>query len=155
MDTLDSRILDELQNDFPLCRDPYSIIASKLGISPDELWSRIQKMLADKVVRRIGASIDSHKFGFCSTLAAVSVPPAAVERAVEIIGQFHEVTHSYLRRDDFNIWFTIIAPDSRRIDEILAQIRCSLSLEDSQVLNLPLKRLFKLDARFNIAPGTL
>jgi len=107
-------------------------------------------MLADKVIRRIGASIDSYKFGFCSTLAAVSVPPAAVERAAEIIGRFHEVTHSYLRSDDFNIWFTIIAPDNSRIDDILNQIRCSLSLEDSQVLNLPLKRMFKLDARFNL-----
>jgi siroheme decarboxylase len=151
MDTLDSRILDALQNDFPLCQDPYGLLMSELGISSDELWSRIQRMLADKVIRRIGASIDSHKFGFCSTLAAVSVTPAAVERAAEIIGQFHEVTHSYLRRDDFNIWFTIIAPDSRRIDDILDQIRCSLSLKDSQVLNLPLKRLFKLDTRFNLA----
>jgi siroheme decarboxylase len=151
MDMLDYRILDALQNDFPLCQDPYGLLASKLEISCDELWSRIQKMLAEKVIRRIGASIDSHKFGFCSTLAAVNVPPAAVARAAEIIGQFHEVTHSYLRRDDFNIWFTIIAPDSKRIDDILGQIRFSLSLENSQVLNLPLKRLFKLDARFNPA----
>ena len=151
MDTLDSKILDALQNDFPLCQEPYEFLASKLEISSDELWSRIRRMLADKVIRRIGASIDSRKFGFCSTLAAVSVPPAAVERAAEIIGQFHEVTHSYLRRDDFNIWFTVIAPDSKRIDDILEQIRRSLLLEDSQVLNLPMKRLFKLDARFNLA----
>jgi DNA-binding Lrp family transcriptional regulator len=150
MDTLDSQILDALQNDFPLCEEPYEVIASQLGISSSELWGRIQRMMAEKVIRRIGVSLDSHKLGFCSTLAAVSVPPAVVESAAEIIGRFPEVTHSYLRKDDFNIWFTIIAPDINRIDDILEQIRCLLSLKNSQVLNLPLKRLFKLDARFNL-----
>jgi len=74
-----------------------------------------------------------------------------VDRAAEVIGQFHEVTHSYLRDDAFNIWFTIIAPDDERIEDILEQIRRSLSLEKSKVLNLPVKRLFKLDARFSVS----
>jgi hypothetical protein len=54
-----------------------------------------------------------------------------------------------LRNDQFNIWFTIIASDNERIGQILEQIRSALSLNDSQVLNLPVKRLFKLDARFS------
>jgi DNA-binding Lrp family transcriptional regulator len=107
-------------------------------------------MLDEGVIRRIGASIDSKKFGFQSTLAAVSVEPELVERAAEVIGQFDEVTHSYLRNDAFNIWFTLIAVDQKRIEEILKQIRGSLSLEKSKVLNLPVRRLFKLDARFNV-----
>jgi len=60
------------------------------------------------------------------------------------------VTHSYLRRDDFNIWFTIIADDEEKIKYILEQIRSALSLKSSQVLNLPMKRIFKLDARFKV-----
>jgi hypothetical protein len=80
----------------------------------------------------------------------VSVEPALVDRAAETIGEFHEVTHSYLRNDAFNIWFTLIAVDDERIEEILEQIRTSLSLEKSKVLNLPVKRLFKLDARFSV-----
>ncbi|GAF71750.1 unnamed protein product, partial [marine sediment metagenome] len=75
-----------------------------------------------------------------------------VDRAAKIVGQFPEVTHSYLRKDRFNIWFTIIAVNNERIEYILEQIRCSLSLKNSQVLNLPAKRLFKLDARFNVSP---
>jgi hypothetical protein len=59
------------------------------------------------------------------------------------------VTHSYLRNDVYNIWFTLIAIDNDRIKNILEQIRESLSLEKSKVLNLPMKRLFKLDARFH------
>ncbi len=151
MDELDCRILEALQNDFPLSERPYEIIAQRLQIPCDRLWSRIQRLIAEGVIRRIGASLDSHKLGFCSTLAAVSCKAELVEQATKKIGQFPEVTHSYLRNDNFNIWFTIIATDEERIDFILEQIRTSLSLESSQVLNLPIKHLFKLNARFKVA----
>ena len=151
MDKTDSRILQELQDAFPLSERPYEIIAKKLNISEEELWNRIQIMLDEGVIRRMGASFDSKKLGFRSTLAAVSVDSEQVDHAAEIIGQFHEVTHSYLRNDVFNIWFTIIAVDDNRIEDILEQIRTSLSLEKSKVLNLPVKRLFKLDARFRVS----
>jgi DNA-binding Lrp family transcriptional regulator len=151
MDELDCRILKALQNDFPLSERPYEILAHKLQIPCDQLWNRIQRLIAEGVIRRIGASLDSRKLGFCSTLAAVSSKADLVEQAAKIIGQFPEVTHSYLRNDKFNIWFTIIAIDEERIEYILEQIRTSLSLENSQVLNLPIKHLFKLNARFKVA----
>ena len=91
------------------------------------------------------------KLGFSSTLAAVSVEPELVDRAAKTIGQFHEVTHNYLRHDAFNIWFTLIAADEERIVSVLEEIRTTLSLERAAVLNLPVKRLFKLDARFDVS----
>lgn len=148
MDKTDSKILQELQDNFPLCENPYQILADRLQMQTDELISRIQRLLDDGVIRRMGASFDSKRIGFSSTLAAVIVKSELVEHAAEIIGRYHEVTHSYLRKDTFNIWFTIIAPDEKKIAEILEQIRTELSLEKSDVLNLPVKRLFKLDARF-------
>ena len=150
MDQMDSRILRELQDNFPLREEPYKIIAERLQISEEQLWLRIRRLLDDGVIRRIGASFDSNKFGFRSTLAAVRVEPESVERAAQIIGAFPEVTHSYLRKDEFNIWFTIIAADYQAIERILEHIRTSLSLDKSAVLILPMKRLFKLDARFRI-----
>lgn len=150
MDKIDSKILHELQYNFPLTERPYEVIARKLKIPNEDLWNRIQTMLDEGVIRRMGASFDSNKLGFRSTLAAVSVEPELIDRSAEVIGQFHEVTHSYLRNDVFNIWFTLIAVDNKRIDSILEQIRKSLCLERSKVLNLPMKRLFKLDARFRI-----
>ena len=150
MEKIDSKIIQELQDNFPLTEKPYDIIAERLQIPVEQLWQRIQRMLDEGLIRRIGASFDSNKLGFSSTLAAVSVKPEDVDRAAEIIGQFPEVTHSYLRNDAFNIWFTIIAVDNKRIEDILEQIRTTLSLEKSEVLNLPVKRLFKLDARFSV-----
>ncbi len=151
MDKSESQILQELQYNFPLSERPYEVIADRLQISHTELWEKVQKMLDEGVIRRMGASFDSRKLGFSSTLAAVSVGPELVERADEIIGEFSEVTHSYLRNNAFNIWFTLIAIDKKRIEKILEQIRVSLSLDKSQILNLPVKRLFKIDARFSIS----
>ena len=148
MDELDRRILQGLQDDFPLSERPYEILAEALGVSCDEFWSRVQRLLDVGAIRRMGASLDSRKLGYSSTLAALSVEADRVEQAAEVIGQFAEVTHSYLRDDRFNIWFTIIAAEDERIKSVLEQIRSALSLESSQVLNLPAKQLFKLDARF-------
>ena len=150
MDKIDSKILYELQYNFPLSEKPYEVIAGKLNIPKEELWNRVQIMLDNGVIRRIGASFDSNKLGFRSTLAAVSVAPELVDCAADIIGRFYEVTHSYLRDDFFNIWFTLIATDNNRIESILGQIRKSLNLDKSKVLNLPMKQLFKLDTRFRV-----
>jgi len=152
VDELDYRILDALQNDFPLDQEPYEVISDKLKIPCEQLLERLQVLMADGVIRRIGASLDSHKFGCYSTLAAISVEPGIVEQASEIIEKFPEVTHSYLRSDRFNIWFTIIASDNERLGNIIKEIQSALSLESSQILNLPVKHLFKLNACFNISP---
>jgi len=148
MDETDRRIIQALQNEWPLEEKPYNVLAQRLQIPVEQLWDRTQRLLAQGLIRRIGASLDSHKLGFSSTLAALSVEPEKLEKAAQIVGQFPQVTHSYLRRDSFNIWFTIIAADSKTIDEILNKIRTGLSLKDSQILNLPVKNRFKLDTRF-------
>ena len=151
MDEIDSRILRELQHDFPLSERPYEVIAERLQLSAEQLWTRVERMLDEGIIRRMGASFDSNRLGFSSTLAAVSVEPELVGRAAEVIDQFPEVTHNYLRNDAFNIWFTLIAADEKRIESVLEEIRTTLSLEKAAVLNLPVKRLFKLDARFNVS----
>lgn len=152
MDELDYRILKALQEDFSLSQRPYNAISDKLKIPCEQLLERVRSLMADGVIRRIGASLDSRKLGFCSTLAAISVEDSVVEQASEIIEGFPEITHSYLRSDHFNIWFTIIASDNERIENIIKEIQSALLLESSQILNLPVKRLFKLNACFNISP---
>jgi len=151
MDEIDRRILRELQHDFPLSERPYEVIAERLQLSAEQLWTAVQRMLDEGIIRRMGASFDSKKLGFSSTLAAVSVEPELVDRAAEVVGQFPEVTHNYLRNDAFNIWFTLIAADQESIESVLEQIRTTLSLDKTAVLNLPVKRLFKLDARFEVS----
>jgi DNA-binding Lrp family transcriptional regulator len=148
VDDIDNNILSELQNNFPISADPYNAIAERVGLSREGLWGRIQRLIDTGVIRRIGLSLDSKKLGFRSTLAAIRVDPDRVAEASAFINTFHEVTHSYQRRDDYNIWFTLIAENETRIEEILEIIRTEFSLDVLDVLDLPVKNLFKLDARF-------
>lgn len=148
LDDLDRRIIAELQENFPLETDPYRIMAENLDISVDLLWQRIQTLAESGIIRRIGFSIDSRKIGYSSTLVAVRVPDNLVERACELIERYPQITHSYLRDDDFNIWFTVIAQSTEDIATILKQISEQLHLKENDVMDLPAEKLFKLDARF-------
>lgn len=148
MDDLDRQILDELQVNFPVCQRPYDVISERLGVSVEELWSRITSLMDLGTIRRIGASLDSRKLGYSSTLAAIRVCKDDIDKASDVVSGYHEVTHSYLRENDYNVWFTLIAESDERIVSILEEIRGALSLESDDVLNLPVERLFKLDARF-------
>ena len=148
MDSIDKKILAQLQDAFPIEERPYDIIAERLGIGADELLDRISRLSDDGVIRRIGVSLNSKKLGFASTLVAVRVAPEMVDRAAKVIGDYCEVTHSYQRDDQYNIWFTVIAVDNDRVAAVLKEIQTTLSLNDDDVLNLPTVKLFKLDARF-------
>ena len=72
MDEIDHRILETLQDDFPLSERPYESLAERLGICCDELWRRTERLLALGLIRRIVAILDSLKLGYRSTLAAIS-----------------------------------------------------------------------------------
>ena len=107
MDELDRRIIQEIQENYPLEVNPYEILAANLGIEVEQLWERVLALVESGVIRRIGFSIDSRKIGYCSTLAAVRVSPDRIEEASDLIESYPQITHSYLREDAFNIWFTI------------------------------------------------
>jgi DNA-binding Lrp family transcriptional regulator len=145
---MDRKIIKELQGNFPLEINPYEIIAANLGLSTDQLWQRVLALAESGVIRRMGFSIDSRKIGYSSTLAAVRVPQDRVEEASDLISAYPQITHSYLREDPFNIWFTVIAENKDQIVVILEDIRDKLNLIDSDVMDLPVEKLFKLDARF-------
>ena len=148
MDDIDRRIIKELQGNFPLEINPYEVIAGNLGMNTDQLWQRVIALAESGVIRRMGFSIDSRKIGYSSTLAAVRVTQDQVEKASELISGYPQITHSYLREDEFNIWFTVIADDRNRVLVILEEIRDKLNLTESDVMDLPVEKLFKLDARF-------
>ncbi|MHC5172622.1 MAG: Lrp/AsnC family transcriptional regulator [Planctomycetota bacterium] len=145
---MDRRIIKELQGNFPLEMNPYEVIADNLGMSVDQLWQRILALAESGIIRRMGFSIDSRKIGYSSTLAAVRVSQDRIDEASELISEYPQITHSYLREDDFNIWFTVIADDRDRVLVILEEIRDKLNLTEDDVMDLPVEKLFKLDARF-------
>ncbi len=147
LDETDKNILNAIQFDFPLDVKPFEKLGEQLEIKEEELLRRIQRLNAAGAIRRIGPIINTKKLGGVSTLAAVSVPEANIDKVAEYINQYPEVSHNYLRPDKYNIWFTVSADDENRLNEILEDIEKET---DCPLINLPTVRLFKIGVMFNI-----
>ncbi|MDI6751426.1 MAG: AsnC family transcriptional regulator [bacterium] len=148
MDKTNRKILDEIQKDFPVCQRPFKALAERLNMDEDEVFNRICDLKARGIIRRIGASFDSRRLGWTSTLVAMKLPSYLLEKIQDIFNQYDEITHSYLRDDEYNLWFTVIAPSKKRISSILSEIEEKTGI--SEMLNLPALQRFKVEAIFRL-----
>jgi DNA-binding Lrp family transcriptional regulator len=85
-------------------------------------------------------------------LAALAVPEGRVEEVAEIVGAEPGVNHSYLRENDWNLWFVATAPDARTLAAALAWIEARTALP---VLDLRLVRPFNIDLGFRLSGATV
>ncbi|MHB8069744.1 MAG: siroheme decarboxylase subunit alpha [Desulfobaccales bacterium] len=148
LDDLDKAILNEIQSHFPIVSRPYAEMGQKAGISEAEVLRRVQAMVGAGVIRRIGANFTSRKLGYTSTLCAAAVPPELLDRFVDTVNHYPGVTHNYLRRHHFNVWFTLIAPSSERLNEILQEISQATGVQE--ILSLPAHEIFKIKVDFPV-----
>ena len=148
LNDLDKRILTEIQAGYPVVPAPYEALAERVGAAESEVYESVLGMKRDGVIRRIGAIFDSSRLGYRSTLCAIAVPPQRVDEVAELIGCYPNVTHNYLREDRYNIWFTLIAENQQRIEQILIEIAAATGIED--ILDLPAIRLFKIRVDFDL-----
>jgi hypothetical protein len=66
---------------------------------------------------------------------------------VEVVNRYPGVTHNYLRRHHYNVWFTLIAPSKARLEEILTEISRESGVE---ILSLPAVEVFKIKVDFPV-----
>jgi DNA-binding Lrp family transcriptional regulator len=148
MDSIDKKILNIIQKEFPVVAEPFKAVAEKLGISEDEVLERIARLKQEGIIRRIGAVFDSKKMGFVSTLCAARVPEEKLKTFVEVVNSYAGVTHNYRRSHEYNVWFTFIAPDNETLEESLAEIRDRTGIMD--IISMRAARTFKIDATFEL-----
>jgi siroheme decarboxylase len=148
MDEIDRKLLNRIQQDFPITAEPFAEVAARLGIGEMEVLERIGRLKADGIIRRIGAVFDLRKLGFASTLCAARVPEEGVRKFVEIVNACPGVTHNYRRDDEYNIWFTLIAPGEEELAAALTRIKRETGIDD--ILSLRATRTFKINARFDV-----
>ena len=148
MDDTDRLILNRIQSKFPLTPRPYKTIAEELDLSEDEILRRLSRLKDKDIIRRIGGNFVPEKVGFVSTLCAAKVPPEKIDRFAATVNRYPGVTHNYQRENEFNIWFTFIAPSMEKIKENLRQISRETGIKD--IINLPATRVFKIKAKFKV-----
>ena len=147
LDTMDKRILDIIQTDFPLEPRPYAIIAERLGITEQEALDRVNALRKSRIIRRLGANFQSAKLGFRSTLCAAKVPADKMDAFIAEVNRHVGVTHNYLRRHAYNVWFSAIGPSW---DAVCAMLDDIPAMTGIPILNLPATKLYKIRVDFQM-----
>ena len=145
MDSTDKKILGIIQSDFPITHRPYADVAQRIGITENEVLSRVTTLYEEGVIRRVGANFQSKRLGRHSTLCAARVPEEKMDAFVALVNSLPGVTHNYLRDHAWNIWFTLIGTTKENVAETLAGITDKTGVP---ILNLPTQKMFKIKVDF-------
>ncbi len=122
LDAVDRQIIDKLQGDFPLCERPYADAAERLGMTEDELLTRLQRLLDDKVLTRFGPMVQIERMGGAFVLAALAVPEARYDEVTALVNALPQVAHNYRREHALNMWFVLATETPQGIAEAIARI---------------------------------
>ncbi len=134
MDKLDKRIINQLQDGFPIVDLPYQQVAGQLNITEDLLLERLQYLLRDGILSRFGPMYHAEKMGGALTLAAVKVAEEDFEQCSEIINSFPEVAHNYQRNHTLNMWFVLATESLEQMTDVISKIEQKIGLE---IFNMP------------------
>jgi siroheme decarboxylase len=95
---LDASIVRATQAGLPLVAEPWRAVAQAAGISQDELFARVESMLADGRMRRIGAVPNHYLLGYTANAMTVwDVADDAVDALGAEVGALAFVSHCYRR----------------------------------------------------------
>ena len=151
LDEIDRKIVQILQDDFPIVEHPWKEVGRKLNITEDQVIQRLKRLNELGITRKIGSIVDASKVGLTSaTLVAMKVPKNKVDKVACTINEYGSISHNYEREHEYNVWFTITAPSNEGLTSILEEIKQKTGIHPSNVLNLPTKQRFKINVRFQL-----
>jgi DNA-binding Lrp family transcriptional regulator len=134
LDQTDRAIINRLQDGLAICERPFAAAAAEIGITEEDLLSRLQSLISAGVLSRVGPLYNAARFGGELTLCAMCVPPERFEEAASIINAMPEVAHNYQRAHHFNMWFVLATETPERAEAAISAIE---SLTDIKVFNFP------------------
>jgi siroheme decarboxylase len=154
LDATDRRLMNLLQSSFPLEAEPFGLIAAEAELDLDEVKSRTQRLLDERIIREITPIFDTRALGYSSMLVAARVDSENPHRAAKIINSHPGVSHNYLRTHEFNLWFTIATPPDSELGlegtlEVLQRLTGATSIRQ-----LPTLILFKINMNLEMEGGT-
>ncbi len=146
MESLSSRLLDAIQEEFPIDPQPYLRLAERLGTTEGEVLAELTRLRDAGVLRDLSPVLNPAALGSVTTLCCLTVPEERVAEVAELLNGYEEVTHNYEREHALNLWFTLVAPSRARIEAILREVAERTGL--GPIHDLPAKQVFKLRAVF-------
>jgi len=144
LDDTDRRIVNALQEGFPLSPRPYAEAAEPLGLTEAELIARLKRLLETRVITRFGPFFDAAAMGGAFCLCAMAVPEERFETVMTQINARPEVAHNYERAHRLNMWFVLATETPEGIAKAAHEIEGETGLK---VLRFPKEREFFIGFR--------
>jgi len=146
LDATDRRILNRLQEGFPVASRPFAVVAEELGLGEAALLERLKRMKAARIITRFGPFFDAEAMGGAFCLCAMAVPEAEFDTIVAEVNAHPEVAHNYRRDHRLNMWFVLATETQAEIAAVADEIERETALS---VLRFPKLREFFV--RFRVA----
>lgn len=143
-----NKLLNIIQNDFPVEPRPYLSIANQLGISETEVLEMIKELKEQGIIRRLGGIFDSKNLGYVGALCAMEVSENKIGEVSQIVNSYACVTHNYLRNHKYNMWFTMILPSRSILESHINEIKNKTGINEIMILNS--LQTFKINVNLNI-----
>jgi DNA-binding Lrp family transcriptional regulator len=150
-DATDKRLLNLLQNRFPLTPAPFAFLAEELGIPESEVLERVRRLREASILRRLSAIFDLQRLGYESSLVAMAVAPERLDEAAAVISAHPGVSHNYSRDHRFNLWFVLAVPRGQDFQVTVSDL--SEQAGAAQAIGLPALRVYKIDVRYDVEDG--
>lgn len=148
IDTLDKKLLNEIQWTFPLVQRPFLEIGCHHGISETEVMERISRMKENGLVREINAIFDTRNLGYKSALIAFAVLPEMLDKVASEVNKHPGVSHNYERNHEYNMWFTLAVPPESNIKVHLQKLAALPGVIKHRLL--PTLKLYKIGVRLDM-----
>jgi len=139
LDATDRRIVNALQEGFPLSPRPYAEAAASLGLAEDGLISRLRRLMETGAVTRFGPFFDAAAMGGAFCLCAMAVPADRFEAVMTQVNAHPEVAHNYQRAHRLNMWFVLATESPEGITQAARRIEAETGIT---VLLFPKEREF-------------
>ena len=135
----DKQIIRALQEDFPLCAEPYKILAQRAGMSEEDFLRRVKELVDEKKIRRMGAVLRHREVGFkANALCAWHVPPENLDAVAKIMTSNAAVSHCYDRTPapnwNYNLYTMVHAKTRDECDKIIGELANLSGATDYKIL---------------------
>lgn len=105
LDEIDKLLIAKTEAGLPLSLNPYNNLAHELGISSDEVKTRLQKFLDTGIIRRIAAVPNHYKMGYSANGMTVwDIDDEWITELGQKIGALDFVSHCYKRPRHLPLW---------------------------------------------------
>jgi len=151
IDSIDRRLLDRIQDQFPLVVQPFMVLGEELGMEEGQILERLRDLKQRRIIRQIGPVLEPGALGYQTALVAARVEAGRLDQVAGVVSALPEVTHNYGRDHIYNLWFTLNARSFGRLEEIVNSIGALEGV--SAIRLLPSRRTFKIRVHFRLESG--